>query len=910
LLLLLALPGPLHAGPAGNLVYNGSFEQDGDHDGVPDGWRTAGRRQIQQSLSLDEGHAGGRAAKLVCTHYVGGTPDSHAMICQVGKVPVRRGQWYRLSFWAKGSGIRRKLCQVAISNTRPWQASGIAGTFAVSQRWRRVELLCRAERDVPAETSRLQFWFQSTGTLWLDDVVLVPVSVTEQLHPAIEVSAGRNPIPNSSFECGPAGWRSYASDISTWAGNLFRLEGRIDSRFAWHGRHSLRISIDANRPLTFHWDYFDPIVQPVRSVLAANLGWLRLKRGQRYVFSCYVRADRPGVPVRLLVWQYRGGRASVLARAGTGWRRCSLQFKARSEYAWLAAGPDLNGSQLTAATVWLDALQLDSGTQAGPYRPRAQLECGLTCPGGRHVFTDPAAGFSVELHLWNGTAVPQTVRGRISVSDFFDREVLARDVERRMAPGSAERVELAGLLPGRRGFFRVRWLPDRIKPPVEQSVRVAVIDPYRWPDSAFGMNHAFGWDFLLGLCRQAGLLWMRDWSAKWHTVEPEPGRWDFSKVDPQIDRVLAARLKPLLLLPFPSATWCSEADSKRLGQYATMRGYRRRRFVVACLAKDPARFRRYVAAVARRYADRAGWFEIMNEPLYTTYAVPIRFGYRLADYLRLLRDAYETIKKAAPEAKVIGGIGTWVDHQLVQDFIDSGGLQWCDAMDIHLYPSTTDPELYEPELAATWQKMRQRGEARPIWLTEFGCYADDDPWKSPGRIGDSAMSRANWPNERAAAEALVQTAAVFMSHGVRRIFFHAGTSPAINGQNGGNVFFEYGGAPRKMYPALSALANLLGPEPQPLPLDQAAQRVPGAEGKQAGLFAYLFQTQAGAVAIVWSRTEEPIELPQSPEIKAFDIMGNPLSSGSLQIAGTPVFLQARSAEPLRSLLRRVSRGSP
>ena len=51
------------------------------------------------------------------------------------------------------------------------------------------------------------------------------------------------------------------------------------------------------------------------------------------------------------------------------------------------------------------------------------------------------------------------------------------------------------------------------------------------------MNHAYPWDFMLDLSRRAGLTWMRDWSAKWHTVEPAPGTWDFTTVDPQIDPV-------------------------------------------------------------------------------------------------------------------------------------------------------------------------------------------------------------------------------------------------------------------------------------------------------------------------------------------------------------------------------------
>ncbi len=272
-------------------------------------------------------------------------------------------------------------------------------------------------------------------------------------------------------------------------------------------------------------------------------------------------------------------------------------------------------------------------------------------------------------------------------------------------------------------------------------------------------------------------------------------------------------LNPLVLLPFASAAWCSGADLDLLKRQVGDDKYNLNRSIVACPANDPALFRNYVEKTVQRYRDRTQWIEIMNEPLYTTYAVPAAYGYKLDDYLQILRHAHETIKATSPETQVIGGIGTWVDSHWVQDFIDAGGLQWCDVMDIHLYPITIPPESYEEELAKTWQKMRSRGEAKPIWLTEFGCYADDDPYKTPGQIGDSAMSRANWGSEQAAAEALVKTAAVFLSHGVRKIFYHAGTCGPINSSSGGGIFFEYGGAPRKMFAAQNALANQLGPNP-------------------------------------------------------------------------------------------------
>ena len=192
----------------GNLVFNGSFEEGRVLTGAPDGWTTSGNPSVRQRLTFDVGRDGGHGARLDCSVFSGDGPDFHAMICQVGKVGLRRGHRYRLTLWAKAASIKAGGVDVALVNSRDWVGSGLEEAFTPGPRWERFEFLFQCKRDIPAATSRLQIWFKSTGTLWLDDITLAETSDKPQWYPQIGIEGVTNAIPNSSFECGTAGWGS------------------------------------------------------------------------------------------------------------------------------------------------------------------------------------------------------------------------------------------------------------------------------------------------------------------------------------------------------------------------------------------------------------------------------------------------------------------------------------------------------------------------------------------------------------------------------------------------------------------------------------------------------------------------------------------------------------------------------
>ena len=119
------------------------------------GRRPSGNPSVCQRLTVDTGRDGGRGARLDCTVFKGGGPDFHAMVCQAGKVGLRRGQRYRLRFWAKAAGLKAGGVDVALVNTRDWVGSGLEEeTFTPGPRWERFEFLFQCQHDVPAATRK------------------------------------------------------------------------------------------------------------------------------------------------------------------------------------------------------------------------------------------------------------------------------------------------------------------------------------------------------------------------------------------------------------------------------------------------------------------------------------------------------------------------------------------------------------------------------------------------------------------------------------------------------------------------------------------------------------------------------------------------------------------------------------
>ncbi|MBT3378609.1 MAG: hypothetical protein HN742_15995 [Lentisphaerae bacterium] len=189
----------------------------------------------------------------------------------------------------------------------------------------------------------------------------MPVDVTVKMKPhpdkAPEVTPSprrftgerKNMIANPSFEEATLpGWPDFFKPIQYRAGSLGR-EFVLDTGNAYHGQRCVKLVSDGklNPTLYFHEgdaSHNDPYTG------AADV---------EYVLSAYMRADHDGVRVRLKAKIGRGD-----AKLTTEWTRYDWKVTLPSRIYFIT-----NPTREGPATVWIDALQLESGDKPTTFEP-------------------------------------------------------------------------------------------------------------------------------------------------------------------------------------------------------------------------------------------------------------------------------------------------------------------------------------------------------------------------------------------------------------------------------------------------------------------------------------------------------------------------------------------------------------
>lgn len=238
----------------------------------------------------------------------------------------------------------------------------------------------------------------------------------------------------------------------------------------------------------------------------------------------------------------------------------------------------------------------------------------------------------------------------------------------------------------------------------------------------------------LAWMRELGVAWDRT-DLWWHVVEPEPGRFDFSRPDLAIRTFEKAGVQWYPILCY-GAAWFKDRTGPRD-------------------EKEFAAFANFASRTVARYRGRVPYWSVWNEPNIPNFWSPAP---NADHYARLLKVTAAAIRKADPKARIcapaIAPIGPW-DRAFTERLFRQGSLNDFDVFDYHYYRNGPPEDEVPAEIAEVRATMRRFGQEKPIWISETGVSTWFDGVERP---------------ERQAA-LVVRNQLLCLAHGVARVFY-------------------------------------------------------------------------------------------------------------------------------------------
>ena len=669
--LLVALAAP---GAETEMLANGGMEAP-FVNGIARSWspNCYGSNEVVFTEESVDVHSGRSAQRVTCRQFASGGVQFHS-----GDIAIQKGQPYTLRLWLKGDvavpiyvGIRK--------HGAPY-TSYLRRDVRVKKDW--TPCLILGEPSESDARCAIYIMFAGTGALLVDDVSLQPGVHEESAVELAGPAQKGNRIYNSGFEAGAEGW----TPVNGFA---------LDEQAAHSGRFSARIE---PAPARGEAGGLECRPFPVRT-------------GRRYTLSAWIKAATPnaGVRLRLFEWADRGGdwpenrhERQTTITATTEWARYQLSG---------VLLPNLHEGYVArivpSSRIWLDDVQVEEGSETD-YQPAQPIEVGAETPTrwcrvGEvvEVTARVAAGPQIEAAALNYT-----------LEDLWSRPLT--NLTHQVKPGQPDR---APFRLDQAGLYRVRvrakespatgevWFgvfPERDRQPQQDSpfgTHVTSMVPD--PRNAMLASEAMG-------ARWVRLHDFGDF-CHWWRVEPEKGRFVWH--DPEINALRDRGFLILANLGHPPL-WAG----RELAERRSSGGW------TPAPPRDPAEWEDYVFRTVEHYRDRIHHWEVWNEPYWTGF-----FAGTPEEYAGLLKVAYRAIKRADPQAAVVGGCFSPGDENWTGRVLAAGGFDCMDALSYHVYwspPQTQAAADAVPVVARQVERfrelMRPYGQPKPIFMSEGG----------------------------------------------------------------------------------------------------------------------------------------------------------------------------------------------
>lgn len=240
------------------------------------------------------------------------------------------------------------------------------------------------------------------------------------------------------------------------------------------------------------------------------------------------------------------------------------------------------------------------------------------------------------------------------------------------------------------------------------------------------------------------LRWIKQ-QVRWEQVEPEPGQYNWSELDTTL-QLAAQNDINVMLSVLTTPDWAREPGNQRLDMVGP--------------PADPAVFANFLTTMLQRYPGQIHAIEVWNEMNIDREWASVE-GLSAANYVEMLRVAYDAIKAVDPGIIVISGalsptglndgVGAYDDFVYMDMLIQAGMLETTDCVGAHHNGYNIGPNVpwnnvpndptarfrgpfdnphhswsFYSTLNGYAQKIQQAGSDIPLCVTEFGWAVTED----------------------------------------------------------------------------------------------------------------------------------------------------------------------------------------
>ena len=755
----------------------------------------------------------------------------------------------------------------------------------------RINILIYATQDCPADRS-----------LWIDDIALV--AVPSQQPTVMDKQPGPNILEGGSFEVGMdhfvheehrriftknSGWPHYRAPV-------------FDIQEKSQGLRSLRF--DGHENLDLDIMEFNPF---------------KLPPGYFYTLAFDLQGTG-SVTVQIegaysLYWHSAVVRESV--RAEEQWKHHSFTFAI--PYGRKLAYEDTFKLKVVvyagnSGSLWLDGISLNKGP-AVDFQPFETVEIGIEDNSRYFYIYDINEKSNANLLLYNNQKQPAKGTVKYTISDTY-HNCEKTDGSMPVKIGGQQRADIKiPLYTASRGayYLKAQFLDQNGKETGWEEFVYTVIHPKKAADvkynSFFGLHHVtyisgnkirlYDPEVGMKIAQRVGFRWIREFGL-W-TPNMISSNYEFHGY-PIADCITSvARKHGILIMPILGAGQLHSLPQwMRSDRIAT--GHTTFERSLPPYMPDEKKYRQYIKTVVTPFAGRIPAWEVWNEPWVSALSTN--------DYLDVHKWTAEEIRKADPDAKIVGmcftgdlgldikkGLKKAVKNMRLRDV---KGLS--DVISVHWYGISKGMTLSQVDeyLKLLEKQLMDNDEPLEIWNTETCVITSYSVLKKehhgvtpirPQRPETSPVKHAN---------RIMQFNLTGMGTGYGKFFHHGGFTGL---RERSRCLIEPGGFPRPVIASYNFLIELLD--------DADSDGKVALAGENE---CYLFTTDTETILAMWNPAHKSrLVMPaDTPEFKIYDIMGSVVKRTFVKkqpiitLSDNVLYLvfAGKQAEKLRNLLSR------